>query len=256
MKKKLGLGMAAIALAITLAACGDNEETEVETEQPTEETTDEAAEHPETEEPSELSLDTEDIPEVVATVNGEDINKDDYVNALESQAMMYSQFGIDFSDEEGQAMLEELKTVILDGLIDDRLLIQAAEDVEVSEEEVNAELEMAMQQAQIGSEEELEQLLEEQGFTVDDIREDFERQIKVQKYIEGQTEAPEISEEELQTAYDQQVEMAEEAGAEEIPSFEEQRDTIEAELVQEAQMAQRDQIVAELREESDIETNV
>jgi peptidyl-prolyl cis-trans isomerase SurA len=256
MKKKLGLGMAAIALAITLVACGDNEETEVETEQPTEETTDEAAEHPETEAPSELSLDTEDIPDVVATVNGEDINKDDYVNALESQAMMYSQFGIDFNDEEGQAMLEELKTVILDGLIDDRLLIQAAEDVEVSEEEVNAELEMAMQQAQIGSEEELEQLLEEQGFTVDDIREDFERQIKVQKYIEDQTEAPEISEEELQTAYDQQVEMAEEAGAEEIPSFEEQRDTIEAELVQEAQMAQRDQIVAELREDSDIETNV
>jgi peptidyl-prolyl cis-trans isomerase SurA len=256
MKKKLGLGMAAITLAITLAACGDNEETEVETEQPTEETTDEAAEHPETEAPSELSLDTEDIPDVVATVNGEDINKDDYVNALESQAMMYSQFGIDFNDEEGQAMLEELKTVILDGLIDDRLLIQAAEDVEVSEEEVNAELEMAMQQAQIGSEEELEQLLEEQGFTVDDIREDFERQIKVQKYIEDQTEAPEISEEELQTAYDQQVEMAEEAGAEEIPSFEEQRDTIEAELVQEAQMAQRDQIVAELREDSDIETNV
>ncbi|MDV2885110.1 SurA N-terminal domain-containing protein [Alkalihalophilus pseudofirmus] len=253
MKKKLGLGMAAIALAVTLAACGDNEETEVETD---ETETEETAEHPETEAPSEFSLDTEDIPEVVATVNGEDIERDDYVRAVESQAMMYTQFGIDFNDEEGQAMLEEVKDGVLQGLIEDRLLIQASEDVEVTDEEIDQELEMAMAQSQIESQEQLEELLAEQGFTVEDLREDFEKQLRVQKFIEEQTEAPEVSEEEIQSAYDQQVEMAEQSGAEEIPSFEEQRDSIEAELIQEARMAQRDQIVSKLQEQSDIETNV
>ncbi|WP_157796500.1 SurA N-terminal domain-containing protein [Bacillus sp. FJAT-45037] len=257
MKKRLGLGMATIALAITLVACGDNEETtEVETESP-DDATEETVENPEMEAPDGVGIDTEDVPDVVATVNGEDIHKEEYVRYLEEQAMMYTQFGISFDDEEGQAMLNELKDHALQVLINTELIVQAASDIEVSEEEVNEELDNAIEQAPFETKEELEEHLSEQGITLDDIREDIRKQLKIEQYIAANTDAPEITEEELQAAYDEQVAFAEENGSEEeIPSFEEQRDQLQAELEQEALAVQQERILEELLEESEVETNV
>lgn len=206
--------------------------------------------------------DLADVPDVVAEVNGEEITGEEFSAAYEGrfqQVVMQSQASGQEVDQ------EQLKTQTVDGMIGNILLLQEADERELtsSSEEVNATLDELAEQNGAGSGDELLALLEEQGTTEEDAREQLETQVKVDKLIaeETQTEAP--TEAELQELYDslvaQQGGGGEESGgpgAGAVPPFEEVRPQLEDQLVQEQEAEVVTVLVEDLRAEGDVTVNL
>ncbi len=249
----IGVGV----LALGLAACSDDtgqEEPNQEEPAPTEDQ--EQAEQPEGEETGQdldAVLDIENIPDAVATVNGEDINKDIYVASLEQHTFALQANGMDLGSEEAASYLEMIKEQIIQQLVNERLIIQAANDegIEATDEEI--EVELAAITAQFESEEQLQEVLDEQGLTMEEVRNDISDFIKRDKYVEQNTELDEITEEELQAAYDELTAMNEES---ELPAFDEYRSELEAELLSQQEQEQLAQLVEHLRGDSEITIHV
>lgn len=252
--KKLTLVIGVGILALGLAACGNEESQEnpdQEAPAPTEE-----QEQPEGEEAMQdpaAVIDMDSIPDVVATVNGEEINKDVYVASLEQQTSFLAAQGIDLESEEAAGYIEMIQEQLIQQIVNERVIIQAASDegIEATDEEIDAELSAIT--SQFESEEQLQEVLDEQGITMEELRSDIAEFVKRDKYVEQNTEAAEISEEELQAAYDELAAMSEEN---EIPSFEEYKGELEAQLQNEQQQEQLAQLVESLREESEITIHI
>lgn len=74
---------------------------------------------------------------VVASVNGVDIYRyevdDDYVNSLvQSQVDMYSQFGMDFTEEDYNEMFSDYQKTTLDSLVMTEVFLQKAAELEIT----------------------------------------------------------------------------------------------------------------------------
>jgi len=125
----------------------------------------------------------EDV-EVVATVNGEEITREEFLIVLEQQMMQYQMQGVDFDSPEMAGMMDELIHQVLNSnFIFPILLEQKAEEegITVSEEE----LDDAYQQfvMDFGGEEILEEQLEAAGMSKGELLEDLEREMYVQNYL-------------------------------------------------------------------------
>jgi peptidyl-prolyl cis-trans isomerase SurA len=252
LKKKLAMGFGVCALAFGLAACGGEEETTQEVdptqEEPVASEEPEGIEHPEQEMGS--MIDTEDIPDVVATVNGEDIEKEMYVTTIEQQAMQVAMQGIDLESAEGVEYVEGLKDQVLDQIINSMLIADAAsnEGLEVTEEEIDNGITELMTQNGLESKEQLQELLEAQGVQMDEFRDDVANNVKSSKYMEQKVAEIEISDEEIQTFYDEEIVAALEDESE-LPSLEEVSSDIEYQL-------QVDSLILTLKENSDVTINI
>jgi peptidyl-prolyl cis-trans isomerase SurA len=252
-KKKLAMGFGVCALAFGLAACGGEEDTTQE-ENPTQEEPvateePEGVDHPEQDMAS--MIDTEDIPEVVATVNGKDIEKDMFVTTIEQQAMQVTMQGIDLESEEGVEYVEELKNQVLDQFINSMLIADAASNdgLEVTEEEIDNGITELMTQYGIESEEELQELVEAQGMQIDELRNDVEENVKSSKYVEQEAAEIEISDEEIQSFYEEAIGAAPESDSEQIPPLEEVSSDIKSQL-------QMESLILTLKEDSEITINI
>ncbi|WP_227940421.1 SurA N-terminal domain-containing protein [Alkalihalobacillus deserti] len=252
MKKKLVMGFGVCALAFGLAACGGEEDT-TQGQDPTQEEP-VVSEHPEGVEQPEQAMgsmiDTEEIPDVVATVNGEDIEKEMFVTTIEQQAMQVAMQGIDLESEEGVEYLEELKDQVLDQIINSKLIADAAsnEGLEATEEEIDNGISELMAQNGLESEEQLQELLEAQGVQMDELRDDVKKNVKSSKYIEQKVTEIEISDEEIQAFYDEAIVNATEDESQ-LPSLEEVRSDIEYQL-------QMESLISTLKEKSDVTINI
>jgi peptidyl-prolyl cis-trans isomerase SurA len=252
LKKKLAMGFGVCALAFGLAACGGEEETTQEVdptqEEPVASEEPEGIEHPEQEMGS--MIDTEDIPDVVATVNGEDIEKEMYVTTIEQQAMQVAMQGIDLESAEGVEYVEGLKDQVLDQIINSMLIADAAsnEGLEVTEEEIDNGITELMTQNGLESKEQLQELLEAQGVQMDEFRDDVANNVKSSKYMEQKVAEIEISDEEIQTFYDEEIVAALEDESE-LPSLKEVSSDIEYQL-------QVDSLILTLKENSDVTINI
>src|SRR5699024_1641673 len=115
--------------------------------------------------------DVKDVPDVVAVVNGEKIGKDVFVTTYEGQlqqaAMMQQQGG-------GKVDQDKLKQQVLDSLVGNRLLSQAAEDagIQASDEDVNNTLKDIAKQNGMKSADEVISALGQQGVSEDKVRSD------------------------------------------------------------------------------------
>ncbi len=197
----------------------------------------------------------EESQEVVATVNGEEIAREELEVMLEQQKQQYQMQGMDLDSEDMSDMLEQLERQILDSLVANLLMAQAAEEkgISVSEEELEQEYQDLV--AQFGGEEELNQQLEAAGITREEIKEDIARTLPAQKYMESYKEENiseedlEVSEEELKAVYDQySAQMGEEFG-----EFEEVKPQLEEDLKRQKENEVLQSHVEELREEAEIE---
>jgi peptidyl-prolyl cis-trans isomerase SurA len=252
LKKKLAMGFGVCALAFGLVACGGEEDTTQE-EEPTQEEPvaaedPEGVDHPEQEMGS--MVETEDIPDVVATVNGEDIEKEMYVTTIEQQAMQVAMQGIDLESEEGIEYVEELKDQVLDQIINSMLIADAASDegLEATEEEIDYGMTELMTQYGLESEEQLQELLQAQGVQMDEFRDDVANNVKNGKYIEQKITEIEISDEEIQAFYDEEIVDTSEDESE-LPPLEEVSSDIEYQL-------QMDSLISTLKENSDVTINI
>ncbi len=220
------------------------------------------------EQPADQSLAQED--EVVATVNGEEISSQQLAQQANVNQILQQVSQVDqqlaqllSSSEAGNEVLEELQKAKLDSLIDNVLLEQAAEesDITLSQEEKDEIYEeqkkQILEQNQM-DEEQFLSALEQQGFEDEDAyKKEFSNnpQIKINKLIEEEVLTDiDISEEEMQEAYDENEEAFAQSGEE--TSFEELKPQIEQMLRQQKQSQAINEYLEELREDAEIEKNI
>lgn len=207
--------------------------------------------------PQAQEADVSDVPEVVATVNGTEITKDDFVQTYQSQYQqmaMQQQAGGQAPDE------EQLKTQVAEQLVNNELLRQGAEDagIKATDKDIDTTLDEIAKQNGLGSGDEVVSALEQQGISAEQVRQDAASQFAITTYIEQEADIAEPSDEELKAQYDALVEQQSAAGgsAEEVPSFEEMKDQLAQQATMQQQNEAATEIAGKLRESGDVTINV
>lgn len=201
--------------------------------------------------------DVSDVPDVVATVNGEDITKDEFVPVYESQFQQMAMQQQTTGEQPDQA---ELKGQVAQQLVDNELLLQGAEDagIEATDEDIDATLEEVASQNGLGSADEVVSALEQQGMSAEEIREDAASQFTLTAYIEQEADISEPTEEELKKQYEQLTAQQSQAGgdASQIPPFEEVKEQLAQQTISQQQNEAATTLAAELREAGDVTINL
>jgi hypothetical protein len=212
----------------------------------------ENAESASAEQPEQPEPDLEGVPDVVAEVNGTEIEKPEFEEAYTmqfQQAAMMSQMS---GEEVNQ---DDLKTQVADGLVSQELLIQEADnrELEVTEEDTNGVLDELVEQNGMESQDDLFAAFEEQDMPKDEVMSQVEMQVKVDKLIAEESGEINPSDEELQELYDQQVEQMEQMETEEeTPSFEEMKPQLEEQVVMQKEGEAAQALVEELKADADV----
>ncbi|MCR6106536.1 SurA N-terminal domain-containing protein [Salipaludibacillus agaradhaerens] len=237
-----------LSTMLVLAACGGENTNDAENDpNNTNETTENAPEDGENN--NETAMDEEgaldaDPDEPIAIVNGEEIPMEELQMQMSQYEMLFAQQGMDPEDEENAAMIQELQQDILDLLVNQELLNQEADaqNIEVSDEEVEEELDQMREQFE--EEEEFEQALEMQNYTLEQLEDDIRQMKRVQ---ELQTMAH-LDEDQYTVSEDEAREYYEEIvmSNPEIGEFEDIQEDIENEL-------KLDLYLDDLREQAEIE---
>ncbi|MFA9458641.1 SurA N-terminal domain-containing protein [Halalkalibacter sp. AB-rgal2] len=229
-------------LALTLVACGGDEPEQVEG--------DVNGDNGEIEQDIDLGFNEEDIPEVIATVNGQELDRDLYIALLQQEANNLLMQGVDMGTEEAQNYMNDAKREYLEKLVDEELIIQVAEErgITATEEEVDAEIAMYLDSMQI-EETELNEMLDAQGLSMDDVREDFIDLVLRAKFIDEEISTPDITEDEIEATYEELVANT----GEEAPTLDEYREDIEQYLKSQKEQEELNLIIKDLKEESEID---
>ncbi|MGX1429898.1 hypothetical protein ACUXGM_000761 [Cytobacillus horneckiae] len=252
MMKKLMLLFITGLMIVVLAACGGNEEgKEAKTEdQP------KAAEAEQQKQMEEMEKKLEaqqvDEKETVVVVNDKEILGRDYNNVLSSIQMQMQQMG---QDPTAKDVAKEVKNQTIDSLVGQTLLLQEADKkgFKASEEEVKKQLEETKKPFK--SEKEFEEALKKSGIDLKTLEAQIADGIKFNKYVEKEIPAGEISEEEINKAYDQYAEQGKKA-EQEVPKLEEVKPDIEKSLQQQKQQEKLAQHVEELKEKGKIDIKI
>ncbi len=123
--------------------------------------------------------------EIIATVNGEEITREEFAKALEQEKMQYQMQGIDLDSEEMAETLQELEQHVLDNhFIIPMLVIQQAEKegIIVSDEEIEERYQEYV--TDFGGEEELLEQMEAADMNRSDLDNEIIRELSIQKYLE------------------------------------------------------------------------
>lgn len=150
---------------------------------------------------------------VVATVNGNEILKEELLAMEEQQTQQLAMQGLDPDSEEADQMMEEMRPDLLDNIVMVTLLeLKAQEEgITVEDDSLDEYYQQLIQQA--GGEEMLEQQLEEAGITEESLKSDIAEQLLVEQYMEQyiaenvSEDEFEFSEEELKELYEQQMQQ-------------------------------------------------
>lgn len=252
MPKKLLLSIAAVAAAFSLAACGaDGDDAD----------TDDAAQSQEQGEQAMPEPELDDIPDVVAVVNGEEISGESFSENYESQYQQLTMQAQMTGEEPDQ---EELKSQALDMMINSELLVAKAEDegFSASDDDIDEYLDSMAEENGLESADALQEEFEAQGLSEDRVREDIQKEVLIEQVIDT-IDIPEPSDDELQEIYDMQVEQleamneqVEEDQAQEVPSFEELEPELEEQAVAQKENEAVTELLEDLREDADIETHI
>lgn len=242
------LALCAAASLLVLTACGGGDDEEASSAEPTSQAsaTDEAGE----------GGVVGGIPEVVAEVNGEQVTREEFLLIYEAQLEQATAAAAQGGEQPDE---EALKEQTANNLVDTELLAQEAEarGIEVSAEDVDAELASLAESNQMGSAQEFIDAVEAQGTTEEQVRSQVELQVMVEQLVADEVGPSEPTEEELRAIYAQAKQQAAASGqGQQIPPFAEVRDQI-------VEQAQTDQVgmvakdlVEELRKDADITINL
>lgn len=121
---------------------------------------------------------------VVVTVNGEDILKDELEKRTKQVAAMYQ---YDLENPDNQETAELLRDQVLQSIIEEKLLRQdaAAKKIEITKEEIDSEMENI--RGQFESEDAYQQFLQERLFTEEELKTFVENQLLLNKIFEEVT---------------------------------------------------------------------
>lgn len=219
-----------------------------------------------TEEPAEENV---DMGEPVASVNGEFIYEAHYQKVVERMIWSYEQQGMDFAGEEGDELRLQVEESVLDHLIQQAVLMLEAEalDLTVSDEEVDGELKNLKDQ--FDTEEAFQEILDNTLFSEAELKETLKTEMTIEVLLERAVDGIEVREEDIEGMYafyeDQfqaQMEMMEESGetlseeekaAMALPPYEEIKEELRLQLLQEKQQEAMMAFVDNLMASSEIE---
>jgi len=195
------------------------------------------------------------IPDVVAEVNGEEVTKEEFVPLYEAafqQAAAEAQTSGQAPDE------EQIKQQTADDLVSTELLAQEAEarGIEVSDDEVDAELEDIAKQSQLGSAEELLEAVAKNGMSEEQARDQVEAQVLVEQLVEDEDGSTTPTEKELREIYAAAKQQAAGQQGQKIPPFAQVRDQIEEQARNEQVGKVAQALLEDLRKDADITINL
>lgn len=144
-------------------------------------------------------------PTVAAVVNGEEIPVEELSEQYES-VRSNPQVAQQLEGDDTGQFVSQLQAELLTGLIQSRLLRQAAEKegVSVTSEDVQEQRDQIVQQ--VGGEEAFQQLLEQNQLTEQQVTEQLRNRALQEAVGQALASEREVTDEELQTAYEQQIE--------------------------------------------------
>jgi peptidyl-prolyl cis-trans isomerase SurA len=266
MRRKLLTSVALVGSLLALGACGsaDAEPTTASTasaaatsaSQPAPEGGQEATPEP----------DLKGIPDVVATVNGEEISGKDFSGVYESQ---FQQMAMQAQMSGQELDQDALKKQTLDSMVGSELLVQDAEASghEATDKDVDALLEETVKSQQLGSVDELMAAYKEQGFPEEQVRADARKQVLMTAAIK-EIDVPKPTEAELKKLYDQATaaqppaggeggEASGEAGASaETPAFEDLKPQLEQQVTAQKQNEAIMKRMEELKKDADVQVKL
>ncbi|WP_424237805.1 SurA N-terminal domain-containing protein [Bhargavaea ginsengi] len=251
MKKMMSILMTSF-LAVVLAACGGNEETK-EADQENKAATAETDQQKQMEDmQKKLEEQHVDEKETVAVVNDQEILGSQYNNTIAALQGQMQQMGQDPTSKEAA---EQIKTQTIDSLVGQTLLLQEADQkgYQASESDINKKLDEV--KGQFKTEKEFDAALEQSGMDMKTLETQIAEDIQLQQYVEKELPAGEVTDEEIQTAYDQFAEQGKSAD-QEVPKLEEMKPQIEQSLQQQKQQEQLAQQVEKLKENAKIDIKI
>lgn len=204
--------------------------------------------------------DVADIPDVVADVNGEKITRDDFIEAYQGQ---FQQMAAQ-SQATGQEVDQDaLKKEVVDNLVSNALLIQAADKAKISPsaKEVEATLQELATGNGVETTQEFLSVLKEQGFSEQEARGAVSDQLKVDQFITDEAAIEEPTKQELRELYDSLTQQqagggAESGGGPQVPPFEEVKQQLAEQLQQEKESEAIGGLLNDLQAKADITLNL
>ena len=182
----------------------------------------------------------------VAMVNSASITQTDFDTFFTQQEGSFESQGVDISDPE---QLKAARQQVLETLVNQKLLLQGANDAGVimTDEDVQSEYDKTV--SQFESAEALQAALGESNLTEILLRERIRIELIIQSYLSTRIDQNvTVSDEEIQALYDQYV-----AQGSNIPAFEEVSTQLADQIKQQKFDSQVSDILGVLRESADIE---
>lgn len=239
----------AAALAFT-AACGDSDDSGDKS----------SAEESSAQGAQSQAPGLDDIPDVVAEVNGEEVTKDEFVATYElayQQATSQAQMTGQQPDEDA------IKKQTADELVGTELLVQEAakREITATDEDVEKRLTGLAEQNQMGSVDEFLEAIEKQGTTEEFAREQIKIQVLVERLVKDEAGSLKPTDAQLHKIYDAAVKQAKAAAAQggqeqKIPPFAKARPQLVSQAKSDAQAKTAGALVESLRKEGDVTVNL
>ena len=240
-RTRTSLGALAVAALLTLSACGSEGSSDASSD------SDSGA--------AAASSGSAGIPEVVAEVNGEEVTREMFepiYQAQLEQATAQAQQGGAAPDEEA------LKKQTVDDLVDTELLAQEADSrgIEVTDEDVDAELTSLAEQNGMKSGTELLDAIAKQGMDEETARDQVETQVMVERLVVDENGPFEPTDKELRALYARAKQQAASGGSADVPPFAQVRDQIAQQAEAQETGTVAEALLKDLRKDADITINL
>lgn len=256
MRKKTLLGAALALMLFGVAACSDAGEGADQESSSNEQSEQQLPDGQDPEQPEMPEPDLEGIPDIVAEVNGQEIDKAAFEAAYQSQ---FQQMAMQAQMTGQEIDQDQLKESTADSLVGNELLIQEANSREItaSDEQVEDTLKEMAQANGMESGDEFIAALAEQGMDEDEVMSQLQTQVEIEQLIAEESGDIEPSESELRELYDQSVAQQEQAEGEggesaEVPPFEEVEDQLAEQVRAQKEGEATQALVDTLRENADV----
>ncbi|MYL32875.1 hypothetical protein GLW05_04610 [Pontibacillus yanchengensis] len=266
-KKKLTAMLFGLVLAIGLAACGngesgDNANSDKNNDEKQEDKSDKSTKDDSSNESDggdskskSANTDIKESGDVAAVVNGEEIPMKKFNDQLMSQANQMSQSG----QELKESQVKQLKSSIMQQLINTELILQKAEenDITASEDKVKKQFNQIKEQ----NGDNFQKLLEQNDLTEEELKNNIKKNLKIQQFIDKNTEEVEVTEKELKAEYDKMKQQYEAMNKQsdkemEVPKFEDAKKKLKDSVKKKKENEQVTKLLKELKKNSEIEKKV
>ena len=191
------------------------------------------------------------LPETsnVAVVNGVKITQEDFdIQFSRSEDYLNKMSG-------GSLTVDQIKKQVIDGMINQTLIITAAEEagVDVSSEEIDIYIDNI--KSKFDSEESFASELEKNDVSMEDLKETIKQQLIIEAYVVSIVgdEVITLTDEEVRAEYDQFVELSPD---QQIPAFDMVKDDIAEELKSRKLQIAQTTIIDGLKEGAEIQINL